>query len=1176
MKLLKLLLQAYGPFTGKVVDFSTGPANLHLIYGPNEAGKSSALRAMLDLRFGIPVRSPDDFLHAAGDLRIGGIFATANGEPIGFVRRKGKGATLARLNVLTELPDQSLVIEPGHERGLTGGLERAEFEAMFGLTHARLREGGKVLLRGEGDLGSALFEASAGTSGIAALLTALETDAKKLYSPHGRAQHAVINDARRRLDEQRQAWRDAQTKPAEWQSVNRAHDAAAAALTDVNVTLEGLRRREHELIELRTVEPLLRTHDAAAALLASFAGVLDLPEQAREERLAALQELDHAERSLREAEAEAERCMHALGVLTLEPLVLEHAGAIERLVSAVVAVARHRIEVQQQDAVITAIEADLELAIARLAPGRQLRDVLQAVPSSADRLVLDDHLLQVSRFHDRLDHFRQRARVLDQALAADHADSPLASDLAVRQQLMTAVRDAQSLGDVLRRQKELDRQRRELELVFEQALSDVGLASDQALRRAQPLLDAQIAQTRQELTDLDEQIRKLRDEQELLGRDLDGQRLRLRQLAAEGEVVTAETLRQARARRDERWAAIRQAYIDHTQRLDQLPLGFDAGRSLPDTFEAAVSEADRQADLLRADAKRVAGLEECTGRIEQMEARRVDIERQMSQLSAGRGTVLAAWAQRLKEAGLPDLLPEPLREWQGRRAEALQIAERVAGLREAGDRLQEETTKAAEGILSALQKLGQPAGESNKAAAAMLPSLIEQAVAYDSKAVEAEAAYNAKEQAAKVQRLERQDLNRSMAETEADLRRRQSALQEWHARLFLASDTIPDAIKVRLDELDAVARQAAALGEARQRKAQVQAILDDLRVQSTDVAALLDMPVPEIVEDFADRLRGRVAAARIAEQEQATLLRDQRKAEETRRRAASDRAAQQAILARLCAAAGVADLEELPQCEESALRKREAAATLMHVGQQIAAASSHSLEELRRRLSGRDAVTIETEREQCRSEMTIREEEQAAARQAEEQARLALNAIDSSDRAARSREAMESAAARYRSAIRPWARLRLARALLQEAVNRFRERAQAPMITKASAYFTLMTDGDYERVISDDTAGQPRLCAVRPGGTCVTVEEMSEGTADQLYLALRLAALDVRREAHPQMPLVLDDALVTSDDRRVAHIFRALARFGGEGQVLIFTHHRHLLDVAWAALGEQAFVSHHL
>ena len=40
MKLVRLLLQAFGPFTNKVVDFSTGPTDLHLIYGPNEAGKS--------------------------------------------------------------------------------------------------------------------------------------------------------------------------------------------------------------------------------------------------------------------------------------------------------------------------------------------------------------------------------------------------------------------------------------------------------------------------------------------------------------------------------------------------------------------------------------------------------------------------------------------------------------------------------------------------------------------------------------------------------------------------------------------------------------------------------------------------------------------------------------------------------------------------------------------------------------------------------------------------------------------------------------------------------------------------------------------------------------------------------------------------------------------------------
>ena len=52
MKIRTLFLKAFGPFTDTTLDFS-GPAGLHLIYGANEAGKSSALRAITDLRYGI-------------------------------------------------------------------------------------------------------------------------------------------------------------------------------------------------------------------------------------------------------------------------------------------------------------------------------------------------------------------------------------------------------------------------------------------------------------------------------------------------------------------------------------------------------------------------------------------------------------------------------------------------------------------------------------------------------------------------------------------------------------------------------------------------------------------------------------------------------------------------------------------------------------------------------------------------------------------------------------------------------------------------------------------------------------------------------------------------------------------------------------------------------------------
>jgi exonuclease SbcC len=278
----------------------------------------------------------------------------------------------------------------------------------------------------------------------------------------------------------------------------------------------------------------------------------------------------------------------------------------------------------------------------------------------------------------------------------------------------------------------------------------------------------------------------------------------------------------------------------------------------------------------------------------------------------------------------------------------------------------------------------------------------------------------------------------------------------------------------------------------------------------------------------------------------------------------------------LCAAAGTAAIDKLPELEDAAARKREAQKHLSVLRQQLAKASARSEDELRKSLVGLDAIAIESERERCRAETTQREQDQTSAREAEEQARHALEAIDASDRAAAAREGMESAAARFRGAVRPWARLRLAHALLQEALNRFRERAQAPMVAAASTYFSLMTGGRYVRLEADEEGEKPVLRAVQADGAKKGIEAMSDGTSDQLYLALRLAALDLRRVSHPHMPLVLDDVLITSDDERAANILRALSRFAEGGQVLLFTHHRHLIDVARGVLNDQTLAVHSL
>ncbi|MBP8296479.1 MAG: hypothetical protein KAX84_10260, partial [Burkholderiales bacterium] len=568
---------------------------------------------------------------------------------------------------------------------------------------------------------------------------------------------------------------------------------------------------------------------------------------------------------------------------------------------------------------------------------------------------------------------------------------------------------------------------------------------------------------------------------------------------------------------------------------------------------------------------------------------------------ARRADVLAGWTASLAQARLPALDADALREWQGRREAVLELAGRLAEVRAERETALAEAGAAASALNSALASAttstppsastrastsvlpGAPgaagqalAGSDAADPAAALPALIAHALQWEQQAATSDAEHGARAKLQRAQQAERKKLDALIQQTGTELQGHAAALAAWHARLFLPAASAPETVQARLEELDALARQAAALSDARQAHGHHQAVVADIAVRAAQLAALLGEGEPVAIDDFADRLKKRLLESRQGEQLRAALLRDRDRAQQQQRQAEAELARQDATLARLCAAAGVATADLLPEREEGAAARRHAQARLTTLAEQLGQASARPQAALREALAGRDAVAIESERERCRLELAQREAEQGAARQTEEQSRRALEAIDTSDAAAAAREAMESAAARFRAAIRPWARLRLAHALLGEALNRFRERAQAPMVTAASEYFALMTGGRYRRLVADEADGKPVLRAEQEDGVRKSVEAMSDGTADQLYLALRLAALDLRRASHPHLPLVLDDVLITADDGRAANMLRALARFAEGGQVLIFTHHRHLLDVARAALGERAFGVHEL
>ena len=98
MKILSFDFIAFGPFTDLSVDLSQGNEGLHIIYGPNEAGKSSALRALTSLFYGIAAQSSDDFIHSYKDLKIGATLLHSDGTELTVYRRKGNTKTLLDSN----------------------------------------------------------------------------------------------------------------------------------------------------------------------------------------------------------------------------------------------------------------------------------------------------------------------------------------------------------------------------------------------------------------------------------------------------------------------------------------------------------------------------------------------------------------------------------------------------------------------------------------------------------------------------------------------------------------------------------------------------------------------------------------------------------------------------------------------------------------------------------------------------------------------------------------------------------------------------------------------------------------------------------------------------------------------------------------------------------------------
>ncbi|MFQ9858993.1 MAG: ATP-binding protein [Evtepia gabavorous] len=112
--------------------------------------------------------------------------------------------------------------------------------------------------------------------------------------------------------------------------------------------------------------------------------------------------------------------------------------------------------------------------------------------------------------------------------------------------------------------------------------------------------------------------------------------------------------------------------------------------------------------------------------------------------------------------------------------------------------------------------------------------------------------------------------------------------------------------------------------------------------------------------------------------------------------------------------------------------------------------------------------------------------------------------------------------------------------------------APSPQLSQTAAgYFQQLTQGRFSQVALDRsfnvTVRETGALADRP------LALLSQGTADQLYLALRLAVADLVLPSPQACPLILDDALLSFDDDRLAVVLHLLTELAEDRQILLFT-----------------------
>ncbi len=1167
MRIRRLDLKAFGPFTDQCLKFHSEDPGLHIIFGRNEAGKSSSLRGLKALLYGFPKQCRDNHTHANAQLLVGGFLERDGGERLDFLRRKKNIADLRDPEDNPLAPDALSAFLLGFDAGV--------FESLYAIDHEVLVQGGKDLLAQKGEVGQALFAAGAGILSLQRILERFDAEADQLFS--SRATTKPLNKALTEYKVLKKSVRASSLSSRDWKEHQNRLKEAEAARSRLQNQRSDKRLKQRRLERLKQAIPQLKLRENYQNALSALGKVRLLPEDFSERvqkvvqgRLDTLRQMDRTKARLKSLQQES------VGI-HLNQAQLDHAALIRSLNQRLGAYqkgmedrpgldARHRTCQSEASEWLRRVQPDLPLEkIGQLRPVLRRKKRVQTLSNGYEALVL-----QVSESQKNLQKNIREQEDIEKHLShlpPEREIGPLAQSLKL----------AMRAGD-LDEQIAVNREALEIEQkLCLNTLKRIGLwfgnlKDLSALFLPLPETVKGFEHHFDELGAIQTALKQTLNE---TGTKLCQVEQRLKTLSYAGEVPTEIELVERREKRQKGWQLIRRAWLGGEDIEDEAAV-YDPASALPEAFEKQMQSADQLSDRLRREADRVAGFADLKSQSESLEkALEIDKKRDMA-LAETLKCAQSDWRKLWKKSGIEPLSPKEMSAWL---TQIDKLRSRVDELEKKEHFLCEQRNSRelrSRALRTDLKQLGGgniPQGESLAPLILISESVLETLRSNIQKRKQLEE----KRTVAQKHYREYEDACLSAS----------TVLQDWQLQwkgaleeLQLGDGLSPAEASDILEDLQGCFDK---LKEAGNFASRIKGIDRDTTAYEAEVKSLLKRVAPELlnqpIEHAVIQLHNMQEKAN-----QALVLREKNQAEVAEieegivglesELKGYDLQMQQHIKEADCGNSENLNEAILKSKDFLLLRDKlsDAETTLLQLSEGealeniIAQAEAVQAENLPDEIA---AITREIE-ETLNPEIDRLSEEIG-------DERLTLRQMDGSAEAAEAAASAERVLAGIGRMANQYVRLKLASTLLHEEIDRYRSEHQDPVLKLASSYFSKLTMASFSEIRSDvNDKGVSILIGLRPDGGRLPVEAMSTGTRDQLYLALRLAIVQSRLKSSEAIPFIVDDILINFDDDRSRATLEALSDLGQKNQVILFTHHRQIVNDAGKVKGLGGIYVHEL